>query len=156
MVQIQVLQKPRVVDLDDLQGLQDAPSCATLQIREQVERRSFSLMKSLMVVGTALLVVMMVSRAVWMQNMWARVEDGQDQLVEFVGYGHEVGKTLETITRFLIPSYIWIKEGIFSHLPTPFPLPSQINKSYKQAWYEPWLALISFELATFEETLQHK
>merc|ERR1712179_755512 len=63
------------------------PACASLQIRENVERRSFSSVKSLMLVGTALLVVMIVSRAVWMQNMWNGVEDGQ---VEFVGYGHEV------------------------------------------------------------------
>ena len=93
MVQIQVLQKSRVVDVGDAQDLEDAPACASLHIREHVERRSFSSVKSLMLVGTALLVVMMVSRAVWMQNMWNRVEDGQDQLVEFVGYGHEVGKT---------------------------------------------------------------
>ena len=79
------------------------------------------MMKSLMVVGTAMLVLMMVSRAVWMQNMWKRVEDDQDHLVEFVAYGQEVGKPLETTTMFLIPPLIQIKEGMFPHLPIPQP-----------------------------------
>ena len=98
MVQIQVIQKPKLVDLEDAKyALDPASPCASKHDREQserVERSTYSTVKSLMLVATALLMVMMVSRMLWIQK---QVEDVGKQLeVVSTGYGgheDEVGKT---------------------------------------------------------------
>ena len=71
MVKIQVLQKPQVVDVEDVQDLpqeSEPPSFTSIQIREHVNKKKVSSLRGLMIVGTALLVVMLVSRTVWMKN----------------------------------------------------------------------------------------
>merc|ERR1712142_1350577 len=104
------------VDLQDF-DLEDDTSTprAMLQVREKAEKRSFSAVKSLMLLGTALL---MVSRAVWIQNHWKQVEeDGQAQFLEIVpaGYGHEVD--LSITCTYETGAATWTKDctcsGIF-------------------------------------------
>ena len=98
MVQIQVLQKPQVVDVEDVQDVpqvMEPASYTTLQIRERVDKRKMSSLRSLVMVGTALMVLALVSRTVWMRQFWGK--DGLEksiQLVELVpeGFGHEVGR----------------------------------------------------------------
>ena len=104
MVQIQVLQKPLVVDLEDVQDRpqeSEPPSLTSIRIREQVNKKKGSSLRGLMIVGTALLVVMLVSRTVWMKNFWMR--EGLDKNIQIIelapaGFGHEVGKIGE-VTR---------------------------------------------------------
>ena len=98
MVQIQVLQKPQLVDLEDVQDVpqvSEPSSYTTLQIREWVDNRKASSLRSLVMVGTALMVLVLVSRAVWMRQFWNKDGlEGSIQLVELVpeGFGHEVGR----------------------------------------------------------------
>eukprot|EP00090_Calanus_glacialis_P020583 TRINITY_DN31737_c0_g1_i1.p1 TRINITY_DN31737_c0_g1~~TRINITY_DN31737_c0_g1_i1.p1 ORF type:complete len:164 (-),score=40.63 TRINITY_DN31737_c0_g1_i1:111-578(-) len=96
MVQIQVLQKPQVVDVEDVQDVpqvMEPASYTTLQIRERVDKRKMSSLRSLVMVGTALMVLALVSRTVWMRQFWSKDGlEGRIQLVEIVpeGFGHEV------------------------------------------------------------------
>ena len=98
MVQIQVLQKPQVVDVEDVQDVpqvMETASYTTLQIRERVDKRKMSSLRSLVMVGTALMVLALVSRTVWMRQFWSKDGlEGRIQLVEIVpeGFGHEVGR----------------------------------------------------------------
>ena len=100
MVQIQVLQKPQVVDLEDVQDLPQVSEPAwytTLQIRERVDKRKISSLRSLVMVGTGLVVLALVSRTVWMRQFWSKEElEGSIQLVEMLPeeFGHGVGRSI--------------------------------------------------------------
>eukprot|EP00092_Neocalanus_flemingeri_P036023 GFUD01039222.1.p1 GENE.GFUD01039222.1~~GFUD01039222.1.p1 ORF type:complete len:147 (+),score=46.58 GFUD01039222.1:96-536(+) len=93
MVQIQIKQKQEVVDVEDVS---QPASYATLKIWERVERRKMSLVKGLMCVGTALLMVMLVSRMVWALKQDQVGLDGSIQMLEIVpsGLGHEIDLTV--------------------------------------------------------------
>ena len=80
MVQIQILQKSQVVDLEDVQDVPqvlDPASYTTLHIREWVDNRKASSLRSLVMVGTALMVLVLVSWAVWMRQFWNK--DGLEE-----------------------------------------------------------------------------
>merc|ERR1739838_1086532 len=101
MVQIQIKQKQedRAVDVDDVdvedvQPVQEHASYATLKVWERVDRRKMSLVRGLMLVGSALLMVMLVSRMVWTLNLWKQNEIGLDGSIQIVqmdnDFGHEI------------------------------------------------------------------
>eukprot|EP00092_Neocalanus_flemingeri_P059823 GFUD01071633.1.p1 GENE.GFUD01071633.1~~GFUD01071633.1.p1 ORF type:complete len:170 (+),score=60.86 GFUD01071633.1:45-512(+) len=102
MVQIQIKQKQEVVDVDDVDKVEDAQHVsppASYAIWERVEGRKMSLVRALMCVGSALLMVMLVSRMVWALKMLQQDQvglDGSIQMLEMVpsGFGHEIDLTV--------------------------------------------------------------
>ena len=98
MVQIQIKQKQEAVDdVEDVQPMQEDASYATLKVWERVDRRKMSLVRGLMLVGSALLMVMLVSRMVWTLNLWKQNQIGIDGSIQIVdmdnAFGHEIGET---------------------------------------------------------------
>ena len=86
----------------DLEDVQDVPqvseffcsSYTTLQIRKRVDKKKGSSLRSLLMVETALLVLVLVSRTVWMRQFWSKDElEGSIQQVEMLPeeFGHGVG-----------------------------------------------------------------
>jgi hypothetical protein len=70
MVQIQVLQRPQLVDLEDVQDTPQVSEPFTytrLPIRERVDMRKVSSLRSLVMVETSLMVLALVSRMVGMR-----------------------------------------------------------------------------------------
>ena len=60
-----------------------------------MDKRKPSSLKSLVMVGTALMELVLVSRAVWMGQLWSKDGlEGSIQLVEMVpeGFGHKEGR----------------------------------------------------------------
>ena len=81
--------------MQDVPQVMEPPSYTILQIRERVDKRKVSSLRSLMMVGTALMVLALVSRTVWMRQFWSKDGlEGSIQLLEMVpkGFGHEVGR----------------------------------------------------------------
>ena len=85
-----------------MQDVQDVPqvselfcsSHTTLQIRKRVDKKKVSSLRSLLMVETALLVLVLVSRTVWMRQFWSKDElEGSIQQVEMLPeeFGHGVG-----------------------------------------------------------------
>merc|ERR1739838_632639 len=126
MVQIQIKQKQedRAVDVDDVdvedvQPVQEQVSYATLKVWERVDRRKISLVRGLMLVGSALLMVMLVSRMVWTLNMWKQSQIGLDGSIQIVqmdnDFGHEID--LSVTCTYSTDAAPWTKDcscsGIF-------------------------------------------
>ena len=79
-----------------MQDVQDVPqvselfcsSHTTLQIRKRVDKKKVSSLRSLVMVGTGLVVLALVSRTVWMRQFWSKEElEGSIQQVEMFGHG---------------------------------------------------------------------
>ena len=88
-----------------MQDVQDVPqvseffcsSHTTLQIRKRVDKKKVSSLRSLVMVGTGLVVLALVSRTVWMRQFWSKEElEGSIQLVEMLPeeFGHGVGRSI--------------------------------------------------------------
>jgi hypothetical protein len=80
--------------VQDVPQVTDPATFTTLQVRERVDKRKVSSLRSLVLLGTAFRVLALVSRTVWMRHFLSKDGlEGSIQLVEMVakGFGHEVG-----------------------------------------------------------------
>merc|ERR1719427_2461259 len=79
MVQIQIKQKQEGVSIEEEQSTQSATTptnYTTLRVWERVDRKKFSLVRGFLLVGTAILMVMLVSRIVWTMNLMKQNKNG--------------------------------------------------------------------------------
>merc|ERR1712183_288783 len=122
MVQIHIKQKQEeraIDDVEDVQPVQEHVSYATLKVWERVDRRKMSLVRGLMLVGSALLMVMLVSRMVWTLNLWKQNQIGIDGSIQIVdmdnAFGHEID--LSVTCTYATGAAPWTKDcscsGIF-------------------------------------------
>merc|ERR1711910_6210 len=119
MVRIQIKQKQEGVSIEE-ESATNPTDYTTLRVWERVDRKKFSLVRGFLLVGTAILMVMLVSRIVWTMNLMKQKKNGLVGSIEIVemdptGFGHEVD--LSVTCTFETGAAPWTKlctcSGIF-------------------------------------------